>query len=310
MKLVVQLAAWNEEASLPGTLAELPRALPGFDEVEIVVVDDGSSDGTATVAAAGGATVVKLARHRGLAYAFTAGIERCLAGGADVIVNTDADGQYDPSAITSLVAPIVQGRADIVLGDRGVATLRHFSPLKRLLQSVGSLAVRLLSGVPVYDATTGFRAFSRAAAARLTCFTTFTYTLETLIQAGQAGLAVLSVPVVARPTARPSRLFRSHLWYVVISLATLIRLVFLYRPLRSLLILGGACLVVSLALFARFAYFFLGGISPAGHVQSLLAATVLGIVGIQLVALGVLADLTAVNRRLLDELRARERSRR
>jgi hypothetical protein len=224
-------------------------------------------------------------------------------------VNTDADGQYDPTAILALVAPILAGEADIVLGDRGVATLAHFSPTKRWLQRLGAWVVRVLSGIPLADATTGLRAFSRAAAARLNCYTTFTYTLETLIQAGQAGLAVRSVPVATRASPRPSRLFRSNLSYVAISLATLVRLVFIYRPLRSLLTLAVGFWLVAAGLAARFAYYFVTGISPAGHLQSLIAAAVLALTGVQLAVLGVLADLTAVNRRLLDELRALERER-
>jgi hypothetical protein len=196
-----------------------------------------------------------------------------------------------------------------VLGDRGVATLAHFSPAKRWLQRLGAWVVRVLSGIPLADATTGLRAFSRSAAARLNCYTTFTYTLETLIQAGQAGLAVRSVPVTTRPSPRPSRLFRSNLGYVAISLATLARLVFIYRPLRSLLTLAAGFWTVAVVLAARFGYYFLTGISPAGHVQSLIAAAVLALTGVQLAVLGVLADLTAVNRRLLDELRALERER-
>ena len=310
MKLVIQVPAWNEEESLPATLASLPRQVPGFESVEIVVVDDGSRDGTARVARENGAAVVSLPLHRGLAAAFLAGLATALERGADVVVNTDADGQYDPGAIPDLVAPILAGKADVVLGDRGVGTLSHFSPSKRLLQRLGSAVVRLLSGVPVFDATTGFRAFSRAAAARLNCFTTFTYTLETLIQAGNAGLMVVSVPVSASPTQRPSRLFHSNAGYIVMSLASLVRLVLLYRPLRVLLTLGGICLVLATVLFGRFAYFYLGDINPAGHVQSLIAATVLGLTGVQMAVLAVLADLIAVNRRLLDEQRSRERFRR
>lgn len=309
MKLVIQIPAWNEQRDLPATLAELPRAVEPFTEVELLVVDDGSSDDTASVAREAGASVVRLPLHRGLARAFLAGIEAALERGADVIVNTDADGQYDPAAIPELTAPILNGKADVVLGDRGVATLAHFSPSKRILQRLGSAVVRLLSGVPVYDATTGFRAFSRLAAARLNCFTTFTYTLETLIQAGNAGFTVSSVPVNARPPTRPSRLFRSNLGYVVLSLASLVRLVLLYRPLRVLLTLGGGCLAVTAVIFGRFAYFYVSGINPAGHVQSLIAGTVLGITGVQLVVLAILADLVAVNRRLLDESRSRDRTR-
>ncbi len=309
MKLVIQIPAWNEAQALPATLAELPRAIAGCTDVEVLVVDDGSLDDTAAVARAAGAEVVRLPVHRGLARAFTVGVEMALRRGADVIVNIDADGQYDPAAIPDLVRPILVGDADIVLGDRGVATLTHFSPTKRALQRLGSWVVRVLSGVPLQDATTGFRAFSRAAAARLNCFTTFTYTLETLIQAGQAGLTVRSVPVRTRPAERPSRLFRSNLGYVLISLATLIRLVFIYRPLRALLALAGMCWLAAALFVLRFAFFFLTGLSPAGHVQSLIAAAVLALTGVQLAVLGVLADLTAVNRRLLDELHAAARER-
>jgi glycosyltransferase involved in cell wall biosynthesis len=309
MKLIIQVPAWNEAETLPRTLAELPRRVAGFDEVEILVVDDGSEDGTSAVAREGGAETVRLPIHRGLARAFTLGLQTALRRGADVIVNTDADGQYDPTGIADLVAPILAREADIVLGDRGVATLAHFSSAKRWLQRLGSWVVRVLSGIPLQDATTGFRAFSRGAAAHLNCYTTFTYTLETLIQAGQAGLVVRSVAVKTRPAARPSRLFRSNLGYVAISLATLVRLVFIYRPLRTLLTVGGAFWVVAAVLAGRFLYFFLTGISPAGHLQSLIAAAVLALTGVQLAVLGVLADLTAVNRRVLDELRALERER-
>lgn len=310
MKLVIQVPAWNEEATLGRTLAELPRAVAGFDEVETVVIDDGSTDATAAVAQGAGAVVVRQAQHRGLARTFSLGLETALARGADVIVNTDADSQYDPAGIPDLVAPILAGGADIVLGDRGVATLAHFSPVKRMLQRLGAWVVQVLSGVPVVDATTGFRAFSRRAAAHIHCFTTFTYTLETLIQAGQAGFAVRSVLITTRHTDRPSRLFRTNLGYVVTSLGTLARLVFVYRPLRVLLVLAALFLVPALGLALRFLYFFVTGLSPAGHVQSLIAAAVLGLTGVQLAVLGALADLIAVNRRLLDELRGRDRERR
>jgi glycosyltransferase involved in cell wall biosynthesis len=309
MKLVIQVPAWNEADSLPRVLAELPRQVPGFDAVATLVVDDGSQDETSSVARAAGAAAVRLPIHRGLARAFTVGLENALQRGADVIVNIDADGQYNPEAIPALVAPILAKDADIVLGDRGVATLTHFSPTKRWLQRLGARVVRVLSGIPLTDATTGLRAFSRSAAARLNCYTTFTYTLETLIQAGQAGLVVRSVPVETRPSPRPSRLFRNNVSYVAISLATLVRLVFIYRPLRSLLTLAAVFWLIAAALAARFGYFYFTGISPAGHVQSLIAAAVLALTGVQLAVLGVLADLTAVNRRLLDELRAVERQR-
>jgi glycosyltransferase involved in cell wall biosynthesis len=309
MKLVIQVPAWNEEEMLPRSLAELPRQVDGIDEVEIVVIDDGSTDDTVRVAREAGAHVVRLPAHQGLARGFTRGIEAALLRGADVIVNTDADGQYHPRHIPELVAPIVAGEADIVLGDRGVGNLAHFSPVKRWLQRVGARVVRFLSGVPVHDATTGFRAFSREAAAHLNCFTSFSYTLETLIQAGQAGLAVRSVPVEARPPSRPSRLFGSNLGYIFHQLATLSRLVFIYRPLMTLMSLALVCLVPALLLFARFMYYYVTGPTPTGHTQSLIAGAVLGITAVQFAVLGILADLTAVNRRLLDDIKARDRAR-
>jgi len=307
MKLVIVIPAFNEEQTLPQVLAAIPPAIPPFAEVETLVVDDGSTDGTASVAAAAGASVHRLPVHRGLAAAFTAGLEEALRRGADTIVNLDADGQYDPAEIPRLLAPILAGEAEMVLGDRGVGTLAHFSPAKRVLQRLGAWAVKKISGLPVTDATTGFRAFSRRCAAHLSCFTTFTYTLETLIQAGIAGMAVRWVPVSARPTPRPSRLFRSNTRYVLISLATMLRLVLLYRPLRVLLGLSALGATAGLLLFGRFAYFYFAGISPAGHVQSLIAGAVLLLGAFQLAVLAVLADLVAVNRRLLDELRSRER---
>jgi glycosyltransferase involved in cell wall biosynthesis len=309
MKLVIQVPAWNEEEMLPRTLAELPRQVDGFSEVEILVIDDGSTDGTVRVAQEAGAHVVRLPAHQGLARGFMAGIEAALARGADVIVNTDADGQYHPRHIPEIAAPIVAGEADIVLGDRGVATLQHFSPMKRWLQQVGARVVRFLSGVPVHDATTGFRAFSRTAAANVNCFTSFSYTLETLIQAGQAGMAVRSVVVETRPPTRPSRLFGSNLGYIAQQLGTLSRLVFIYRPLRSLLVLAAACLAPAAILFGRFLYYYFSGPTPTGHTQSLIAGAVLGITGVQFAVLGILADLTAVNRRILDDIRARQRAR-
>lgn len=309
MKLVLQVPAWNEEANIAATLAELPRQVQGFTAVEVLVVDDGSTDGTSPAAKTAGALVLRLPLHSGLARAFNAGLEAALRRGADVIVNIDADGQYDPAAIPELVAPILAGEADIVLGDRGVASVTHFSPPKRLLQTLGAWAVRVLSGVPVWDATTGFRALSRNAAARLNCFTTFTYTIETLIQAGQAGMSVRSIQVATRPVGRPSRLFRSNTGYVLRSLATLVRLVFLYRPLRAFLAVAMLFLAAAGALLTRFGYFYITGLSPSGHLQSLIVAAVLGITGVQLAVLGSLADLISVNRRMLEEMRARERSR-
>jgi len=273
MKLIIQIPAWNEEEHLPEAIAALPREVDGFDAVEVLVVDDGSDDGTAEVARAAGAEVVRLPVHRGLAVAFSTGIRHGLERGADVIVNTDADNQYDARDIPVLVRPILDGEAQMVIGDRQVAGLRHFSPTKRLLQKLGSWVVRRLSGTTVQDATSGFRAVSRAAALKLHVFTRFTYTLETILQAGEAGLKVVSVPIrVNSVAARPSRLFNSTSGYVLRSLASMARIVILYNPLRIFLILGSIPVGLGTALLVRF-----------------------------------LSDLIAVNRRLLEEVVERQR---
>ncbi len=310
MKLIIQIPAWNEEENLPEALAALPREMDGFDVVEVLVVDDGSDDHTAEVARAAGAEVVRLPVHRGLAVAFSTGIRHCLECGADVIVNTDADNQYDARDIPALVQPIFDGRAQMVIGDRQISGLRHFSPTKRLLQKLGSRVVRRLSGTSVQDATSGFRAISRAAALDLHVFTRFTYTLETILQAGEAGLKVVSVPVRVNPVApRPSRLFRSDLGYVLRSLASMARIVTLYNPLRIFLMLGAVPVAFGALLLLRFGWFYVTGDSPAGHVQSLILAVILIVIGALVWLAGILADLIAVNRRLLEETVERQRRR-
>ena len=310
MKLIIQIPAWNEEEHLPETLAALPSSIDGIDEIEVLVVDDGSTDRTAEVARDAGAGVLRMPVHRGLAVAFSTGLRNAVERGADVIVNTDADNQYDARDIPVLVQPILDGLAQMVIGDRQVATLRHFSPLKRLLQKLGSSIVRRLSGTSVKDATSGFRAISRSAALRLHVFTRFTYTLETILQAGEAGLNVVSVPVrVNAGQRRPSRLFRSDFGYVLRSLASMARIVVLYNPLRIFLLLGAVPVVFGCALLLRFLYFYSAGISPAGHVQSLILAVILIVIGALVWLAGIMADLTAVNRRLLEELVERQRER-
>jgi len=310
MKLIIQIPAWNEQEHLPETLAALPSSIDGVDEIEILVVDDGSTDRTAEVAREAGAVVLRMPVHRGLAVAFSAGLRNAVERGADVIVNTDADNQYDARDIPALVHPILDGSAQMVIGDREVAKLRHFSSLKRLLQKLGSSVVRRLSGTEVRDATSGFRAISREAALRLHVFTRFTYTLETILQAGEAGLKIVSVPVRVNPgERRPSRLFRSDFGYVLRSLASMARIVVLYNPLRIFLLLGAVPVALGCALLVRFLYFFFAGISPAGHVQSLILSVILIVIGALVWLAGVMADLTAVNRRLLEELVERQRER-
>jgi glycosyltransferase involved in cell wall biosynthesis len=307
MKLVIQIPCYNEEATLPETVGDLPTELPGVDEIELLVVDDGSSDRTAEVARDLGVQhVVSLPRNRGLAQAFVAGLEAALRAGADIIVNTDADNQYRGGHVARLVEPILEGRAEIVVGDRGVAALEHFSPLKRRLQRLGSWVVERAAGIPILDATSGFRAFSREAALRLTVLSDYTYTLETLIQAGARRMAVAHVPVETNPQSRRSRLIRNVPSFLTVSAISIVRFYVMYRPLRVFGVMGGLLVAAGLLLGIRFVYYFLLG-GGAGHIQSLILAAVLSIVGFQVLLIGLIADLVAFNRKMLEETLLRTR---
>lgn len=302
MKLVVQIPCFNEADSLPEVIADIPRVVAGFDSVEVLVVDDGSTDTTAQVAIESGADHVhRLPRNRGLARAFSAGIQCALELGADVIVNTDGDHQYRGSNLPALVAPILQGQADMVVGDRRVSSVPHFSITKKVLQRLGSWVVRWLSGTSVVDATSGFRAISRDAALRLFVFSTYTYTLETIIQAGKKGLAIVSVPVAVNPTRRESRLISSVPRYVVRSGITILRIFLLYEPFKVFsylsLVPGG----LGLVLLARYLYFF-SIRQGQGHVQSVVVGSVLLLLALQVFLLGLLADLVAKNRQLDEDI--------
>ena len=298
MKLIIQIPCLNEERTLPAALADLPREVPGFDVVEWLVVDDGSTDATARVARAHGVDhLVRLTGHRGLAVAFQAGMDAALKLGADVIVNTDADGQYRGADVERLVAPILAGEADMVVGDRGVANNEHMSSRKRNLQRLGTWVVRAASNTDVTDATSGFRAYDRDAAIGLQVVSSFTYTLETIIQAGRSAMSVASVPIATNPETRPSRLFPSMGAYVRRNALSIFRVYAHYAPLR---VFWGAAILVgllALVIWGRFAYFLLfTGDGGRGHVQSLILGAVLFNVATVLAALGVIGDLIYAQR--------------
>lgn len=299
-KLVIQIPCLNEAEDLPQTLAALPRSIPGIDTVEILVIDDGSTDNTAQVARLWGVHhVVRHRTNRGLAAAFQSGIEASLRAGADIIVNTDADGQYAGADIRALVEPILDGRADIVVGDRGCADLAHFGPHKRLLQRFGSAVVRRLSRVDVADAVSGFRALSREAAQRINITTEFSYTTEMLIQAGRKRMAILSVPIRSNETTRPSRLFRSIPRFIANTAITMARAYTTYNPLRVFVGGGLGLALIGFLPILRFLWFWANG-GGDGHVQSLVIGGVLVVLGTLVAVLGILADLIAANRKLIE----------
>lgn len=305
-KLVIQIPCLNEEATIGTTLAALPRRVAGFDCVEWLIIDDGSTDGTVAAALAAGADhIVSLPHNQGLARAFMAGIEASLKTGADVIVNTDADNQYAAGSIPDLIAPILEGKAQIVVGARPISEIREFSAAKKILQKIGSAVVRIASGTSVPDAPSGFRAIHAAAAIRLNVFGDYTYTLETIIQAGRKGIPITSVPVRVNPATRPSRLVRSIPSYVWRSMFSIARVFVLYKPLRFFSVIGALLLVPGVTLGLRFLYeYFLNG--SAGHVQSLILSAILIVSAMILFVAGVLSDLTASNRILLEEIRMRQ----
>jgi glycosyltransferase involved in cell wall biosynthesis len=301
VKLIIQIPCFNESKTLAETLADLPRAIPGVDTIEILIVDDGSTDGTSEVARQLGVHhVVRFPQNRGLAKGFMAGIDACLRLGADIIVNTDADNQYCGADIPALIAPILQGTADLVVGDRQVERVEGFSPAKRKLQRLGSWVVRLASNTTVPDATSGFRAVSREAALRMFVTSDFSYTLETIIQAGQAHLAVGAVPIRTNPKRRESRLFRSIPQYLRRSGSTILRIYTMYKPLHAFLYLATLLFLVGTGLGVRFLYFHFTE-PKAGHVQSLILAAVLLIVAFLIGSFGLLADLVGANRKLLED---------
>ena len=308
-KLIIQIPCYNEEQTLGIALAELPSQIDGIDVIERLIINDGSTDDTVQVAREHGVEhIVDFPRNLGLAKGFMAGLHAALAAGADIIVNTDADNQYNGADIAKLIAPVLEKRAEIVVGARPISNIEHFSPLKKWLQRLGSWVVRTTSGTDIADAPSGFRAISRDAALRLNVFSEYTYTHETIIQAGQKGMTIISVPVRVNEDLRPSRLAKSMGSYVIRSLVTIFRIFIVYRPLRFFLWLGALPLALGIVLGVRWLILFTYFPEPGRtHVPSLILAAILTLAGFQLWMFGFLADLVAVNRLLLEDLQYKAR---
>ncbi len=300
--LVIQIPCLNESENLASVLGEIPREIDGVDEVKILVIDDGSTDRTSQIAQEHGADrIIRFPRNRGLAVAYSTGIEAALEMGADIIVNTDGDGQYPGNAIPDLIQPILNKKADMVVGDRQTASIDYFPLYKRLLEQLGSWVVRHASNTDVPDAPSGFRALTKAAALRLNVFSDFTYTMETLIQAGRKNLAVASAPITAREVKRPSRLFRSMPQYLKMAGASILRIYAMYRPMPVFIQIGSAFMAGAFLIGVRFLYYYFHG-EGDGKVQSLILAAILSILGIQTLLLALVADLIATNRKLSEEI--------
>jgi glycosyltransferase involved in cell wall biosynthesis len=307
-KLIIQIPCFNEAATLPTTLRDLPRSIPGVDAIEVLIVDDGSRDDTVAVArACGVAHVVQFRRNKGLAAAFMAGIDASLKAGADFIVNTDADNQYSGADIPKLLAPLLRGEADISIGDRNLRSLESLTRGRKLLQRTGSWVVRQVSNTTVPDTTSGFRAYTREAALRMTIVSEFSYTLESIIQAGKKRMAIAHVEIATNPNTRESRLFDSVFSYIKRSAATIVRIYAMYEPLKVFTYIGLALFGAGFVLSLRFLYYYLTE-TGVGHVQSLILSAVLMIVGFQVVLIGLLADVISGNRKLIEDLLYRLRS--
>lgn len=300
MKLIVQIPCYNEEQTLPETVANIPRRIPGVDQVEILVIDDGSTDRTVQVAREIGVEhILRNKANQGLARSFRNGLDACLKLGADIIVNTDGDNQYEGADIPKLIAPILAGEADMVVGDRQTDTLAHFSPLKKRLQWLGSGVVRKFAGIWVPDTVSGFRAFDREAAIRLNIVSSFSYTIETVIQAGKRQLAVTSVPIRTNAVTRQSRLFKSIPHFIQNSLGTMVRMYAMYQPLRVFFYIGAVLTILGLVPIGRFLFAYLVS-DGAGHVQSLVMGGVLVLMGFMAYLAGLVADLISFNRQLIE----------
>lgn len=301
-KLIIQIPCLNESATLPETLNDLPKNIPGIDIIEILVIDDGSTDDTASVAREHGVHhVIRFKRNRGLAAAFAAGLDACLKHGADFIVNTDADNQYRGADVAKLLEPLVGGHADVTIGDRNISSLKHLPIIRRILQRLGSWVVRQVSSTNVPDSTSGFRAYTREAALSMTFVSEFSYTLESIIQTGKKRLAIAHVLIDTNPKTRESRLFKSVASYVKKSAATIIRVYAMYEPLKIFTYIGIVFFGAGFAISLRFLYFYLNN-AGQGHLQSLILSAVLMIVGFQVLLIGLVADVISGNRKLIEDL--------
>lgn len=305
MKLVIQIPCYNEEDTLPVTINALPKHIDGIDEIEILVINDGSTDKTVEIAKSLGIkNIVEMPHNCGLAKTFSAGIQAGLKANADIIVNTDADNQYNANDIEKLIKPIISGEADIVIGARPVEKIKHFSLLKKFLQKLGSKVMRIISSSDVQDAPSGFRAFSRNAALQINIFDNYTYTLETIIQARAKGLTVTSVPVGVNDDLRTSRLVKNNFDYIIRSVFTMVRMFLIYRPFRFFSVIAGLIFLLGILLGARFMYYYFT-VGGNGHIQSLILSAILMITGVQVMVIAIVSELFSINRKILEDIQKR-----